>query len=100
MIAENYINEKVIVRGTNSGVFFGTLAARDGQEVKLTNVRRLWFWSGAASDFQLAAEGVKHPNDCKFTMTIDQLVILDAIEVLPCTPQAADCLSRVSEWKL
>lgn len=30
MIAENYINEKVIVRGTNSGVFFGTLAARDG----------------------------------------------------------------------
>lgn len=100
MTTENYINEKVVVRGTNSGVFFGTLAARDGQEVKLTNVRRLWYWSGAASDFQLAAEGVKKPGDCKFTMTIDELVILDAIEVLPCTPEAVESLSGVPVWKI
>lgn len=56
-VTTDYIGKKVVVRGTNSGVFFGTLAERDGQEVRLTDVRRLWYWDGAASDFQLAAEG-------------------------------------------
>lgn len=93
------IGKKVIVRGNYSGVFFGTLSARDGQEVKLTDVRRLWFWEGAASDFQLAAEGVKAPNACKFTMVIDEIVILDAIEVLPCTEKAITSLNSVAVWK-
>ena len=30
---ENMINKKVIVRGDRSGVFFGTLAERNGREV-------------------------------------------------------------------
>ncbi len=64
------IGKKVIVRGDRSGIFFGTLAGRDGREVKLTKCRRLWFWDGAASNFQLAAEGVSAPRNCKFTVTI------------------------------
>lgn len=95
----NYINKKVVVRGTNSGIFFGTLAERNGQEVRLTDVRRLWYWDGAASDFQLAAEGVKAPAACKFTMVIDEIEILDAIEVLPCTEEAIESLSSVAVWK-
>lgn len=98
-MATNYIGEKVVVRGTNSGVFFGTLAERNGQEVRLTDVRRLWYWDGAASDFQLAAEGVKAPDDCKFTMVIDELEVLDAIEILPCTEEAIRSLSAVDVWK-
>lgn len=94
-----YLNKKVVVRGTNSGVFFGTLAAHNGQEVKLTDVRRLWYWEGAASDFQLAAEGVVVPENCKFTMVIDEIVILDAIEILPCTDKAVESLSSVAVWK-
>ena len=39
----NFIGKKVIVRGDRSGVFFGTLAAKDGQEVKLEKCRRLWY---------------------------------------------------------
>lgn len=95
----DYINKQVVVRGDRSGVFFGTLAAHNGQEVRLTNVRRLWYWSGAASDFQLAAEGVKSPERCKFTIVIDELVVLDAIEILPCTEQAIISLSSVPVWK-
>lgn len=96
----DYIGKKVVVRGTDSGVFFGTLAARDGKEVKLADVRRLWYWKGAASDFQLAADGVATPGECKFTMTIGELVVLDAIEVLPCTPKAVKSLSEVPGWKI
>ena len=38
-----------IVRGKNSGVFAGNIAKREGTEVTMTNVRRLWYWDGACS---------------------------------------------------
>ena len=91
--------KKVIVRGDRSGVFFGTLEKRTGREVKLSNCRRLWYWDGAASNFQLAAEGVKAPQKCKFTVTIQEIEILDAIEVIPCTTDAIKSLEAVAEWK-
>lgn len=91
--------KKVIVRGDRSGVFFGTLEDRNGREVKLSNCRRLWYWDGAASNFQLASEGVKVPRNCKFTVTIHEIEILDAIEIIPCTHEAIKSLESVDEWK-
>jgi hypothetical protein len=92
-------NKQVIVRGDRSGVFFGTLKSRTCREVTLTNCRRLWYWSGAASISQLAMEGVRNPNDCKFTMVVDEIEILDAIEVIPCTKEAIDNINSVKVWK-
>lgn len=91
--------KKVIVRGDRSGIFFGTLEERNGREVKLSNCRRLWYWDGAASNFQLAFEGVKAPKNCKFTISIQEIEILDAIEVIPCTPVAIKSIESVAEWK-
>lgn len=93
------MEKKVIVRGKNSGVFFGTLASRTGREVKLTNCRRLWYWDGAASNFQLATEGVRAPENCKFTVRVAEIEILDAIEVIPCTDKAIESIENVPEWK-
>ena len=93
------IGKKVIIRGDRSGVFFGVLTEKNGQEVKLTDCRRLWFWSGAASLSQLAVEGVKNPNDCKFTVTVPEIVILDVIEIIPCTDKAVEVITGVREWK-
>lgn len=84
----NFIGKKVIIRGDRSGVFFGTLAAKDGQEVKLEKCRRLWYWDGAASISQLAVDGTSNPSICKFTVTVDEIGILDAIEIIPCTDKA------------
>lgn len=53
----DFIGKKVIVRGDRSGVFFGTLRERNGQEVVLADCRRLWYWDGAASISQLAVDG-------------------------------------------
>lgn len=96
---EKNIGKRVIVRGDKSGVFFGTLAERNGREVKLSNCRRLWYWDGAASNFQLAVDGVSMPTNCKFTVTIDEIEILDAIEILPCTEKAIKSIENVTTWK-
>lgn len=91
--------KKVIVRGDRSGVFFGTLEKRNGREVKLSNCRRLWYWDGAASDFQLATDGVAAPHNCKFTVVVQEIEILDAIEIIPCTKKAINSLESVAVWK-
>lgn len=94
------LNKKVIIRGDRSGVFFGTLTEKNGREVKLANCRRLWFWSGAASLSQLAVDGVANPKDCKFTVTVDEIVILDAIEIIPCSVKAVESITSTKEWRI
>ena len=93
-------NKYCIVRGDRSGVFAGTVASHNGREVLLKNARRLWYWNGAASISQIAAEGVKFPKDCKFTVTVDELLVLDAIEIIPCTAGAEANIKDVIVWKM
>lgn len=93
------LNNKVIVRGDRSGVFFGTLTKKDGREVELENCRRLWYWEGAASISQLAADGTVSPDSCKFTVTVSRIAILDAIEIIPCTDKAIESIEGVKERK-
>lgn len=88
-----------IVRCNRAGVFFGHIANRDGREVELTDCRRLWYWDGAASLSELAVNGTKRPGNCKFTVTVQELTVLDAIEIIPCTDTAAKSILGVSEWK-
>jgi hypothetical protein len=96
---KKYNNEYVIVRGDRSGIFAGNIVSRDGKEVKLENCRRLWYWSGANSISQLAVDGTERPNDCKFTLTVNEIEILDAIEIIPCTEKAEKSIKEVEEWK-
>ena len=98
MIGSDLIGKCVIVRCDRAGVFFGELAQRDGQEVELKDARRLWYWDGAASISQIAAEGVKKPKNCKFTVTVESIVLLDAIEVIPCTKKAITNINNVHVW--
>ena len=91
------LNKKVIVRGDRSGVFFGTLEKKEGSEVTLTNCRRLWYWDGAASISQLAVDGTTKPHNCKFTVTVPSIVIMDAIEIIPCDEKAIKSIEGVKE---
>lgn len=88
-----------IVRGDRSGVFAGNIKERNGSEVTITDVRRLWYWAGACSISQLALDGTAKPEDCKFTVTLDEITILDAIEIIPCTNKAEKSIRGVAEWK-
>ncbi len=99
-ITNNLIGKEVIIRGNNSGVFFETLAKHEGQIVELHNCRRIWYWSGAATLHQLAAEGIKNKDASKISMAVSNILILDAIEILPCTKQASENIKSVKAWKV
>ena len=89
----------VIVRTQSAGVFAGELESRKGQEVVLTNARRFWYWSGAASLSQLAMEGVTDPNGCKFPCPVKRVELLQAIEILDVTEVARESINSVPIWQ-
>lgn len=88
-----------MVRGTNSGVFAGTIKSRNGAEVHMTNARRIWYWDGAASLSQLANSGTSKPKNCKFPEAVPEVVVLDAIEIIPISEVAAASIAQVPAWK-
>lgn len=93
------IGKKCIIRCTNAGVFFGTVdAVEDGYAVKLSNVRKLWYWEGAAAVEELAVNGVKNPGNCKFTLVVSSMVVTEAVQIIPVTGKAADSLEAVKDW--
>jgi hypothetical protein len=89
----------VIVRTYSAGVFAGNLVSRKGKEAVLTNARRIWYWSGAASLSQLAMEGTKDPANCKFPQPVDSVTLTEAIEILGVTPQAEANIKAVPIWR-
>ena len=97
-IAGHLIGQYCIVRTYSAGVFAGILTARDGREAFVTDARRLWYWSGAASLSQLANEGVKDPGNCKFPDVIPSVLLTESIEILPCSEAARASIAAVKPW--
>lgn len=92
-------NKYFIVRANRAGVFFGHIKERSHDEVTMTNVRKLFYWDGACAVEELATNGTKKPNACKFTIEIPEMVIADPIQVIPCTDEAVERISGVKVWK-
>ena len=88
----------VIVRTRDAGVHAGTILSRKGNEVVLSNARRLWYWDGAASLSELAVHGVKKPQNCKFPCEVPTITLFGVIEIIPCTQKARDSIASVVVW--
>lgn len=89
----------VVVRSGQSGVWLGKLEYKNGDEVKLADARRLWYWSGAASLSQLANEGVSKPADCKFPAAVASVTVLGVCEIIPATSACVLSIGKVKEWR-
>lgn len=89
----------VIVRTYSAGVFAGTFESRKGQEVVLSNARRLWMWAGAATLSQMAEEGTSKPNECKFPQPVKRVELLNAIEILDVSKKAQASIEGVPVWR-
>lgn len=87
-----------MVRTYSAGVFAGTLEERNGKEVRLSNARRIWFWAGAASLSQLAMSGTSVPSKCKFPEPVLEVLLTEAIEIIPITDMAKSTIDRVPVW--
>ena len=93
------IGKTCIVRTYSAGVFLGTVEAKDGKEVKLTNARRIWYLDGAATLSQLATEGTSKPKNCKFPAEDPEVFLTEAIEIIPSTEKALASIAQEPEWK-
>ena len=94
------IGKHVIVRTYSAGVFAGILKSRDGKEVVMTDARRLWDWDGAASLSQLAIDGVSKPKTCKFPAPVAEVLLTEAIEIIPTTNTARESIDGVKVWEM
>lgn len=99
-------NQKVpvLIRSEQAGVFYGTLegdpvTTGGVPHVVMAEARRIWYWSGACSLSQIAQEGVKNPQACKFSVRTHGHYVFGVCEILPITPEALKSLDSVVDWK-
>lgn len=99
MAKQEVIGKICMVRTYSAGVFFGMIESRDGKEVTMSNARRIWYWSGAASLSQLATEGTSDPKNCKFPASVPSVLLTEAIEIIPATEAAIASIAAVPVWR-
>lgn len=92
--------KKCIFRGKDSGVFYGEEFKIEGQKATIKNSRNIFYWDGATRLEQLATDGTKNPNNCKFTQAVNIMEIYDLIQKIPCTDEAIKSIEGVKEWKI
>jgi hypothetical protein len=96
-------NEKmkdVIIRTRSAGVFAGKLSSFKSQTATLKKARRIWYWSGAASLSQLATDGTSRPDQCKFPVEVEEVILPEVIEILPLTKKARASIDAVKVWSV
>lgn len=92
----------VVVRGP-AGVYVGELVSEDVGavgNVTLRNAFCLWYYAGAASLSQLAVEGVKKPDECKFSIDVPEMRLKSVFQVIPLSLAARLNLCAVRRWKI
>jgi hypothetical protein len=97
-IAQSMIGQYCIVRTYSAGVHAGIIESRNGQEIVMTDARRIWYWAGAATISQLAVDGTSAPERCKFPSPVARILLTEAIEVILCTPSARASIEGVEIW--
>ena len=89
-----------VVRTYSAGVFTGLFDRKNKcKEGTVFNARRIFYWDGAASLSQLANEGVKKPQNCKFPCEVSKVELTEVIEVLDVTEKARLSIAGVKVWQ-
>lgn len=91
---ENYY----IVRTDRAGVFFGKIISKDKDSVKMAEVRKIFYWDGAAAVEQIALDGL-YKSNCKLTVTIQEMEVFAPIQIIPCTEKSSLSLKSFETWK-
>lgn len=96
----NFNGKKVVVRGYQSGVFFGTLVDRNGQEVELKECRNIWSWKGATNLNQIAVDGIAILEQSRISMAVNSIILTDICEIIPLSDKAIKNLEGAEVWKV
>jgi len=84
-LASHLINQRVIIRASDSGVHHGTLIAVEGTSVRLANSRRLWEWSTGGTGISLSEVAICgiDPKASMVTMVLPDLIVSGVCEIIP-----------------
>lgn len=91
-----------IVRAEKAGVFLCRISSTEDNTYTVTNLRRLFYWSGALDVSMIAKEGVTNPRGCKFSVQLgdeDVSVIHNVIEAHLVSEKALSIINTVPVWK-
>ena len=92
--------EFCIIRTYSAGVFAGWINRKfTGKESTIFDSRRIWYWKGASSLSQMANDGVKTPDACKFAQIVPESDLKEIIEIIPCTEKAKEIILNVKVWE-
>lgn len=86
------MGEFCIVRTYSAGIHMGTVVECNGTAVLLKDARRLWRWNKAFTLNEASQNGVG--EESRISEPVPMILLTQAIEVLPCSPQAVKNLSR------
>ena len=96
-----HIGKKVILRTYASGVHFGTLVSQEGRQIELHNSRRLWRWHTGGNGISLseiATSGIDASRS-RIAVTLPEITILDALEIIPASDEAAASIEEAEVAK-
>jgi hypothetical protein len=88
---------RVIVRTYSAGVHYGELLFANEKVVTLGQARRIWYWRGANTLNEIANHGVDIEGS-RISEAVEQIVLTEAIEIIPCTADAVLNLEN-AKWK-
>ena len=91
------IGQEVIIRTNSAGVWFGRLKQKSGNEVILTEARRMWRW-WAKESISLSGVALHGINqmESRIAGAVDS-VWLQAIEIIPISGKAAESIRTAQE---
>jgi hypothetical protein len=97
-IKHRYIDKYVISRGYGSGVHVGVVDEYDPvtRHAFLKDSRRIWSWEGAFTLTEVSELGIK---DGRLSMSKDELMISDVLELIPCSAVAEKILREMEVYK-
>ena len=92
------LNKKIIARIDRAGVFHGTLDYIDGEIIRLKDVRRIYYWNGALSVTDIAANGI---TGGKVTVPVSTVEFMSdkIVELNECSAEATKSIEAIRPWK-
>lgn len=92
------LNKRVIARIERAGVFHGTLDYIDNEIVRLKDARRIYYWNGALSVTDIAANGI---TGGKVTVPVSTVEFMsdNIVELNECSAEATKSIEAIRPWK-
>lgn len=86
MATKKTVKPYVLVRAYSAGIHVGVLERKEGNEVTLSDTRRIWYWRGAFTCSELSQSGPA--SGSKISAAVPENTIREWIEIIPVSAEA------------